>query len=47
MNGEVFEGGTAKDVPLDLGSNRFNSRFEDALVGIKAGEQKDNFTKLP
>jgi trigger factor len=37
-NGEPFEGGTAKDFALELGSKSFVPGFEEALVGHKAGE---------
>src|SRR5262245_29928155 len=35
---EVFEGGTAESVPLDIGSGQFIPGFEDKLVGAKAGD---------
>lgn len=38
INGEVFEGGTADGVQLVLGSGRMIPGFEEALVGVKAGE---------
>lgn len=34
-NGDVFEGGTANDYDLELGSNSFIPGFEDAIVGHK------------
>ena len=40
-DGVEFEGGKAKDYPLVLGSNSFIPGFEDAIVGMKAGESKD------
>ena len=40
-DGEAFHGGTGKDYPLVLGSNSFIPGFEDALVGMKAGDTKD------
>ena len=40
VDGEAFEGGSAEDFPLTLGSNQFIPGFEDQLVGIKAGEDK-------
>ena len=40
-DGEAFEGGTAQEYPLTLGSNSFIPGFEDALIGAKAGETKD------
>ncbi len=39
-DGEPFEGGSAEDYPLVLGSNSFIPGFEDQLVGLKAGEEK-------
>lgn len=39
--GEAFKGGTGNDYPLTLGSNTFIPGFEDALVGLKAGDNKD------
>ena len=40
IDGEVFEGGSAEDANLDLGSNTFIPGFEDQLVGAKAGEAR-------
>ncbi|MEL7133788.1 MAG: trigger factor, partial [Pseudomonadota bacterium] len=40
VDGEPFEGGSAEDYPLVLGSNSFIPGFEDQLVGAKAGEEK-------
>ena len=41
QDGVAFEGGTGNDYPLTLGSNSFIPGFEDALVGLKAGDKKD------
>ena len=38
--GEPFDGGSAEDYPLVLGSNSFIPGFEEQLVGVKAGEEK-------
>ena len=38
VDGEAFEGGSAEDYPLVLGSNSFIPGFEDQLVGAKAGD---------
>ncbi|MEL6477596.1 MAG: trigger factor [Pseudomonadota bacterium] len=38
VGGEVFEGGTAEDYPLVLGSNAFIPGFEEQLTGAKAGD---------
>ncbi|MBN9078492.1 MAG: trigger factor [Rhizobiales bacterium 65-79] len=40
IDGEAFEGGSAEDQPLVLGSNQFIPGFEDQLVGVKAGDEK-------
>lgn len=40
-DGEVFEGGEAKDFELELGSGSFIPGFEDGLVGKSAGEELD------
>lgn len=39
--GVAFEGGTAKDATLGIGSGQFIAGFEDGLVGVKAGETVD------
>ncbi|MGH1425427.1 MAG: trigger factor [Pseudooceanicola sp.] len=38
VDGEAFEGGTAEDYPLVLGSGQFIPGFEEQLVGVKAGD---------
>ncbi|MEM1351524.1 MAG: trigger factor [Pseudomonadota bacterium] len=40
VDGEAFEGGSAEDYPLVLGSNSFIPGFEEQLVGTKADEEK-------
>ncbi len=47
VDGEEFEGGSAEDYPLTLGSNSFIPGFEEQLVGAKAGEEKDVNVKFP
>jgi trigger factor len=39
-DGEAFEGGSAEDSALVLGSNRMIPGFEDGIVGMSAGETK-------
>jgi trigger factor len=39
-DGEVFEGGSADDSPLELGSNSMIPGFEDGIIGAKAGEER-------
>ena len=38
IDGTAFEGGTAEDVALEVGSNQFIPGFEDQLIGAKAGD---------
>jgi trigger factor len=40
-DGQEFDGGKAKDFPLQLGSNSFIPGFEDAIVGHKTGDKFD------
>lgn len=47
VNGVKFEGGSATDYPLVLGSNSFIPGFEDQLVGLKAGDQKTVTVTFP
>ena len=39
VDGESFEGGTADDYPLVLGSSSFIPGFEEQLIGAKAGDE--------
>lgn len=39
IDGAAFEGGTAEDVSLELGSGQFIPGFEEQLVGAKAGDE--------
>lgn len=47
VDGEAFEGGSAEDYPLVLGSNSFIPGFEEQLVGVKAGEEKSVTVSFP
>jgi trigger factor len=40
VGGEAFQGGSAEDFPLVLGSGQFIPGFEEQLTGVKAGEEK-------
>lgn len=40
LDGVPFEGGSAEDVPLVLGSNSFIPGFEDQLIGSVAGDKR-------
>ncbi len=46
-NGVQFEGGTAENFPLKLGSGQFVPGFEDQLIGAKVGEQRDVNIRFP
>ncbi|MEM1190736.1 MAG: trigger factor [Pseudomonadota bacterium] len=39
-DGEAFEGGSAEESQLELGSGRMIPGFEDGIVGMQAGEEK-------
>ncbi len=39
IDGKPFDGGTAEDVPLEIGSGQFIPGFEDQLIGAKAGDE--------
>ena len=47
VDGEAFDGGSAEDYPLVLGSNSFIPGFEEQLVGVKADEVKDVTVNFP
>ena len=47
VDGEAFEGGSAEDYPLVLGSSSFIPGFEEQLVGAKAGEEKSVSVTFP
>lgn len=41
LDGERFDGGKADEYDLELGSNSFVPGFEEQIVGMKVGEEKD------
>ena len=47
VDGEAFEGGSAEDFPLVLGSGSFIPGFEPQLVGSAAGEEKSVEVSFP
>ena len=47
INGELFEGGSAQNHELELGSHQFIPGFEEQLVGHKAGEKVDVNVTFP
>ena len=46
-NGVAFEGGKAEGYSLKLGSHSFVPGFEEALVGLSAGDEKDVDVTFP
>ena len=44
---DQFEGGTAKDQELELGSKTFIPGFEEQVVGMKIGEERDVNVTFP
>lgn len=47
IDGVAFEGGTADDIQVEIGSNSFIPGFEEQLIGLKTGEKKTLKVKFP
>lgn len=47
VEGKIFDGGTAQGYRLELGSHSFIDTFEDQIVGMKVGDEKDINVKFP
>lgn len=47
VDGEAFEGGEMEGHDLEIGSGTFIPGFEDQLIGLKAGEEKDVEVTFP
>ncbi|WP_436951963.1 trigger factor [Staphylococcus shinii] len=47
VDGEQFEGGQAEGYDLEIGSGSFIPGFEEQLVGVKTGEEKDVNVTFP
>lgn len=47
IDGEAFEGGSATDAPLVIGSGRFIPGFEEQLKGAKVGDEKQIEVTFP
>ena len=47
VDGEAFEGGSAEDYPLTLGSNSFIPGFEEQLVGVKVDDETEVKVTFP
>ena len=44
---KAFDGGTAENYPLEIGSHTFIPGFEEQLIGLKAGDEKDINVTFP
>lgn len=47
VDGVAFEGGKGEDYPLELGSDSFIPGYEEQMVGIVAGEEKEINVTFP
>ena len=47
LDGVAFEGGKAEKYDLEIGSGSFIPGFEEQIVGMKVGEEKDITTTFP
>ncbi|WP_089269766.1 trigger factor [Puniceibacterium sediminis] len=47
VDGEAFDGGSAEDYPLVLGSGSFIPGFEEQLVGVSTGDEKTVEVSFP
>ena len=46
-DGVAFDGGKGENYPLEIGSNTFIPGFEEQLIGLKAGDEKDIKVTFP
>ncbi|PID33895.1 MAG: trigger factor [Thiotrichales bacterium] len=47
IDGKEFEGGAAQDFSVELGAGRMLKDFEDALIGMKVGSEKEADVTFP
>ncbi|QDX25352.1 trigger factor [Sphingomonas suaedae] len=47
VDGEAFEGGTGEAMAVEIGTGRLIPGFEDQLVGVKAGDEKQIEVTFP
>ena len=47
INGKKFDGGTSEGFDLEIGSKSFIDTFEDQLIGLKVGDEKDVKVTFP
>jgi len=47
VDGEAFDGGSSEDFSVELGAGRMLKDFEDALIGMKVGDDKEADVTFP
>ena len=47
LDGVAFDGGSAENTPIELGSGRMIPGFEEGLLGVKAGDEKQITVTFP
>ena len=47
IDGEIFQGGSGKDMPVEIGAGQMLPEFEQGLEGIRAGEEKTVDVSFP
>ncbi|MCI8286158.1 MAG: trigger factor [Lachnospiraceae bacterium] len=47
VDGEAFEGGKGSDYPLTIGSHTFIPGFEEELIGVEVGQEKEVNVTFP
>lgn len=47
VDGKAFDGGKAENYSLEIGSGQFIPGFEDGMVGLKVGEERDVKVTFP
>ena len=47
IDDKAFKGGKGENYPLEIGSHSFIPGFEEALIGLKAGDEKDVNVTFP
>jgi len=47
VDGKELEGGSGENFPLEIGSNTFIPGFEDGVIGMSTGEEKELNLKFP
>ena len=47
LNGEAFDGGEAENYNIELGAGQLVPGFEEELVGLKTGDEKEINIKMP